>query len=197
MSNGRRSAAILIATVTPAEVETRKGANGAYTVMPGATVSREGKEDMVRTVMAFGKPNEAISTLLKSGVPVMLALRFDGGSMKVVGMPRTRSTLVSDPRDVVVEILKKAGLDEDMATTTYQEMLSGCDDRPSDPEIDLDPDMLEEIGHLLLPILSTGIDLMQALDITEELRTSSASDHLEDAGTLVRQNVARDFVTDI
>ena len=194
MSNGRRYAPVLIATVTPQGVETREGATGAYTVMPGALVSRAGKEDVVRTVMAFGKPNETVAGLLESGVPVSLALRFHGGAMKVVGLPRIATADARTPSQIVCDILKDAGMDDDMAKAAYDAMLDGSSDRPSDDAIDLDPDMLDSMGTVVLPILDAGIALEEAMDIAERILASTAAETIEDAATMIRQNSARDFV---
>jgi len=193
MSNGRRYAPVLIATVTPQSVETREGATGAYTVMPAALVRRAGKEDVVRTVMAFGKPNETVASLLASGVPVSLALRFHGGAFKIVGLPRV-AVDARTPAQVVQDILKDAGMDDDMAEATYASMLEGSSDRPTDEAIDLDPDMLESVGTVVLPLLDAGIALEDAMRMAERIMASSAAEVIEDASIMIRQNAAHAFV---
>lgn len=82
----RRFNPIITATVTPASVSTRQGKNGTYLVLSGATVERNGNS-VQRTVMAFGKAVEQIGKLRK-GRAIELALQHDGGTMRVVGLPR-------------------------------------------------------------------------------------------------------------
>lgn len=194
MSNARRYAPVLIATVTPQSVETHAGAKGPYTKMQGALVQRAGKEDMIRTIMAFGKPNETVAALLHAGTPVELALRHDGGTMKIVGLPRVKAATTQNPARVVIGILTDAGVDQDMAQSIYDAMVHGSDDRPTDDAIDLDPDMLEEMGTIVLPIIDAGFAIDEAVGLAESILGSAAADHLEDAALLIRQNTARAFV---
>jgi hypothetical protein len=194
MSNGRSRARVLIATVTPRSVETRNGANGAYTVMTGAAISREGREDLIRTVMAFGRPNERISPLLRPGAPVRLVLRFSGGNMKIVGIPRDGIALMESPDRIVRSILADAGIDDDMAQAMYLAMTTGATERPVDEEIDLDPDMMEEMGSIVLPIIDAGIAIDEAVVIAERIMASPAADALEEAAMRIRQDTARSFI---
>jgi hypothetical protein len=193
MSNARRYAPVLIATVTPQSVETHTGTNGPYTKMQGALVQRSGKDDLIRTVMAFGGPNEKVSALLEVGVPVVLALRHDGGTMKVVGLPRAAAVVIADPTRIVIDVLTDAGMDADMARATYDAMVSGSDDRPAEPAMDLDPDMLETMGTIVLPIVDAGFGIDEAVGIAKRMLDSDAAEHLRDAATLIRQNAARAF----
>ena len=86
--NSQRFNPIFTATVTPASVSNRAGKNGKYTVLSGATIARDGQADIVRTVMAFGKARDAVLSGLRKGKPVELALQHDGGSVRVIGLPR-------------------------------------------------------------------------------------------------------------
>lgn len=194
MSNGRSRARVLIATVTPRTVETRNGAKGAYTVMTGAAVSREGREDLIRTVMAFGKPNERIAPLLRPGAPVRLVLRFSGGNMKIVGIPRDGIVIVESPDRIVRSILAEAGIDDDMAQAMYLAMTTGTSDRPADEDIDLDPDMMDEMGSIVLPIIDAGFAIEEAVSIAERIMASPAAEALEDAAQRIRQETARSFI---
>lgn len=87
----RRFSPIFVATITPAAIDTREGKNGAYAFMQGSTVSQEGKEPKTMTVMAFGKSHTEVSELLVTGKPVDLAVQYDGGTLKVIGVPREKA----------------------------------------------------------------------------------------------------------
>ena len=88
----RRYSPIFVATVTPTSIEKNVGKNGAdYAVMRGATVQQEGKDDKVRTVMAFGNQLAEVSDALIEGEAVDLAVQYDGGSLKVIGFPRAKA----------------------------------------------------------------------------------------------------------
>lgn len=84
---------IFAATITPgASIENLISTKGTrYIKMVDATVSREGKEPSVRTVMAFGKSADAVRDKLIEGTPVELAIQFDGGSVKIIGEVRERA----------------------------------------------------------------------------------------------------------
>ena len=80
--------AIFTATVTPASIVSSKTKNDKpYLTMAGATVSHKGN-DRTRTVMAFGKSAEAIQDLRVEGQPIDLAVQYDGGTVRVIGLPR-------------------------------------------------------------------------------------------------------------
>src|SRR3546814_4441141 len=66
-----------------------------------ATLRRAGKPDMHRVVMAFGKPNRSVRHLLTPGQPVELAIQLNGGSAKVIGLPKDNTTDVAaaDPAE--------------------------------------------------------------------------------------------------
>jgi hypothetical protein len=88
-SNARRFSPIFVATITPATVSTKTAQNGnKYAIMKGATIAQEGKEPKEMTVMAFGKSHEAVAKLLRKGRSVDLAVQYDGGTVKIVGLPR-------------------------------------------------------------------------------------------------------------
>ena len=87
----RRFSPIFVATVTPASIATREGKNGAYALMQGSTVTQEGREPKTLTVMAFGKSHSEVAEHLVPGTPVALAVQYDGGSLKVIGLPREKA----------------------------------------------------------------------------------------------------------
>src|SRR3546814_6635796 len=70
-----------------------------------ATLRRAGKPDMHRVVMAFGKPNRSVRHLLPPGQPVELAIQLNGGSAKLIGLPKDNTTDVAaaDPADQAME----------------------------------------------------------------------------------------------
>lgn len=77
-------------TVTPVEAatvgDTSKGQ--PYASLRDAKVSRDGQPDIVRTVLAFGEPNSRLASNLEPGVPIRLAVQHDGGSLRLIGLPR-------------------------------------------------------------------------------------------------------------
>jgi hypothetical protein len=80
---------IFNAVITPASVSTRTDKNGAkYAYLAGATVAREGREDATLTVMAFGKSRDAVAKLLRKGKAVEFAVQPDGGTLRIIGLPR-------------------------------------------------------------------------------------------------------------
>lgn len=98
-ARARRYSPIFSATVTPDSVEPLTTSGGAaYTRMTGATIHRNGRPDQIRTVLAFGRPNNEVQHLLAPGKPVELAVQFDGGSLKVIGLPRAKGD--EDTRDI-------------------------------------------------------------------------------------------------
>jgi hypothetical protein len=88
-SNARRFSPIFVATITPASVSTRtdKGGN-KYAYLAGATIAQGDKEPKQMTAMAFGKSHTEVAGLLRKGRPVDLAVQYDGGTVKIVGLPR-------------------------------------------------------------------------------------------------------------
>lgn len=89
-NNARGFRPIFNATVTPASIETKQNAKGAdYLLLQGATVEF-GQKSQSRTVMAFGKSADAVRDVLVAGTPVELAVQLDGGSVRIVGLPREK-----------------------------------------------------------------------------------------------------------
>ena len=91
-SNARRFSPIFVATITPASVATRtdkKGNKNSY--LNGATLAQGDKEPKTLTAMAFGKSHTEVAGLLRKGRPVDLAVQYDGGTVKIVGLPREQA----------------------------------------------------------------------------------------------------------
>ena len=88
-NNGRAYRPIFVANVTPGDsIETKTSAKGSdYILMQGATVETK-KGTNQRTVMVFGKSVDAVRDSLVSGRTVSLAVQNDGGSVRVIGLPR-------------------------------------------------------------------------------------------------------------
>jgi hypothetical protein len=216
MSNARRFSPTVVATVTPKTVETRQGASGPYAFMEKALVEQEGKAPLVRSVMAFSQSGPAVAAMLAAGRPVKLALRFSGGTMTVLGVPREKKTQEPAPQDetafdpttttaalrpyaetaaeTIDTILAEAGIEGDMAVSIQQAMITGESDRPVDEDRDLDADLVESHGHLFLPLLDAGIAYDDALCIARTIDCTQAASYLADMAELRRQTVARDFV---
>ncbi len=83
----RRFSPTFVATVTPDTVDTRTGKNGPYAVLKGAQISTPKGEEMTRTVMAFGQDHDLLEGKLHSGQPLDLKVRYDGGTLRIVGLP--------------------------------------------------------------------------------------------------------------
>lgn len=210
MTAARRFNPVFTATVVPSAIESLDGAKGPYTLMRGAVVLREGREDMVRTVMAFGKPNSQIAHLLEEGRPINLAIRFDRGTVKVVGLPKQAeanplSNLVAhEPGTPYVEtviktlygILAAHGVDRDYAEGIIQEMLTGESDRVSadDEGLPYEPETIETLGHILAPLVDAGIDHAEALAIATSIVALPIAEYLYDVLKLRQQNAARALV---
>ena len=78
-----------VVTVTPTEIASSDTVKGQpYSTLKNAKISREGREDIVRTVMAFGPASSSIAEHMVPGVPVQLAVQHDGGSLRIIGLPR-------------------------------------------------------------------------------------------------------------
>jgi hypothetical protein len=75
------------ATVVPGEIKVETSVKGKpYLVIPNSTVTgtKSGKT-LERTVMVFGKSVDAVTDMLKTGVPVELAVQRDNGTIKIIG----------------------------------------------------------------------------------------------------------------
>ncbi|AXK43818.1 hypothetical protein [Erythrobacter aureus] len=93
----RKFQPIFTATVTPGSVSTRNGKNGKYVVSQKSQFTTA-KNDQPReiTLMAFGKGFEAIQGKLRKGRAIDLAVQFDGGSLKVIGLPREEAPAAAE-----------------------------------------------------------------------------------------------------
>ena len=69
---------------------TDKGGN-KYAYLAGATIAQGDKEPKTMTAMAFGKSHTEVAGLLRKGRPVDLAVQYDGGTVKIVGLPREQA----------------------------------------------------------------------------------------------------------
>lgn len=77
-----------VATVTPTEIASSDTVHGQpYSALRDALVTIRDKPAEVRTLMAFG-PSSRIAERLEPGVPVELAVQWDGAKLKLVGLPR-------------------------------------------------------------------------------------------------------------
>ena len=77
-----------VATVTPNDVDSGTTEGGQpYATLKDATISRAGKPDVVRTIMAFG-PAAAVATTLVKGAAVPLAVQSNGATLRLIGLPR-------------------------------------------------------------------------------------------------------------
>jgi hypothetical protein len=87
----RRFSPIFTASVTLGSVRTGTASNGnKYSVVQGSTVHGEKVRNNV-TVMAFGKQRDEVAKVLRKGKTVDLAVQWDQGSLKVIGLPRAKA----------------------------------------------------------------------------------------------------------
>src|SRR3546814_15430483 len=120
--------------------------------------------------MAFGKPNRSVRHLLTPGQPVELAIQLNGGSAKVIGLPKDNTTDVAaaDPAEqamegVIAELsaaLYLVDIDFTLHAEIIEEMITGESERPAE-EIDEDVTEIaslahEKVGHILFPLLHPG-----------------------------------------
>ncbi len=81
-----------VVTVIPAEISCGDTSNGQdYISMADARIEREGQASMQRTVMAYGPVTSTLSEILEPGKPVRVAVRHNGGTLKIVGLPRNEA----------------------------------------------------------------------------------------------------------
>lgn len=79
-----------VVTVTAGEVASGDTVGGQpYASVKDATISRDKRDDVTRTVMAFGPAAEIVAAM-KPGVPVRLSVQHDGAKLRVIGYPRDR-----------------------------------------------------------------------------------------------------------
>lgn len=77
-----------VATVTPNDVDCGTTEGGQpYATLKDATISRPGRPDVIRTIMAFG-PAAGVASALEKGAPVPLAVQSNGATLRLVGLPR-------------------------------------------------------------------------------------------------------------
>ena len=207
MASTNRAGA-MIATVVAESVERLEGEKGPYTLMRNAVISREGHDDFVRTVMVFGNPNQRISHLIEAGIPIELAMRFNGGTMRVVGLPRREGVAAellvahvpgTPYAETVIKtlygVLAAHGIDDrDLAGSIITQMMTGESESPCDDEMPYDPDVIERAGHLLLPLVDAGVDHEEALSIAGLIDQLPISAYLGELALLRRQTVAREFI---
>ncbi|AXK43909.1 hypothetical protein [Erythrobacter aureus] len=209
MSNAtaRRFQPIFPALIVPETVEALRTAKGAdYTRMTGAQVLRKGKAPITRTVMAFGRSHDAVKNLLVPGKPVELAVQHDGGSIKVIGLPRAKAEKSDMPAaslaavttadiatlsDEISSVLWLFNIDEVAAESIVAEMISGVSERPAEEEEFLfdnaHAEVLETYGHVMLPLLHAGLDEQDSARITDLILELPAYQVLEDICTLREQ----------
>ncbi len=88
---------IFIATVTPGSVSTRNGKNGKYIYSAKTTYATDKMEaPRETTLMAFGKCYEAVAGKLRKGRSIDLAVQFDGGTLKAIGLPREQAPAAAE-----------------------------------------------------------------------------------------------------
>ncbi|RYY05405.1 MAG: hypothetical protein EON55_26895 [Alphaproteobacteria bacterium] len=77
-----------VVTITAGEVASGDTVGGQpYASVKEATISRKGRDDVKRTVMAFGPAARIVSEMVP-GRPVRLSVQHDGAKLRVIGPPR-------------------------------------------------------------------------------------------------------------
>lgn len=105
-----------------------------------------------------------------------------------------RADAVPSPRERALGIIQGLGFPVDDAVRIHAAMMDGSSDRPSDDGEGLDPDMLEEMGTLVLPLLDAGVPIGDAITTARVLAASSAGPELARAAVRIRQDAARAFI---
>lgn len=202
----RRYTRPFTATIVPVAVDLLKGQTGPYALMRDAAVTRDGKPDSVRTVMAFGQAYEDVSHLLTAGRPIALTVRYSGGSLKVVGLadaPVRTGLMVPHENGrsygetvmlTLGAVLGSFGVAEDAVTGIIDDMMAGGVEDDEDRTFDIDPDLQETSGHVLGPLAVAQIDGTTALAITDAIMELPIAGWLADAALLRRQTSAREFL---
>ena len=193
-ARARRFSPIFSATVIPDSVEPLVSATGEDYTRMSATLRRAGKPDMHRVVMAFGKPNLDVRHLLTPGRPVELAIQLNGGSAKVIGLPKNDAPAVAaaTPAEAAMEgviaelsaALYLVDIDFTLHAEIIEEMITGESDRPAE-EIDEDVTEIaslahEKVGHILFPLLNAGIDYQTACRAVDLILDLPAARYLND-----------------
>lgn len=207
MSNARarRYSPIFSATVIPDNVEPLMTTTGKDYTRMSATLRRDGKPDIKRTVMAFGQPNLDIRHLLNPGQPVQLAIQMNGGSAKVIGLPREiaieapaavdQIQLANEAQleatiEEVGAILWLLDIDASLHDSIAHEMITGESERPADEDFE-DLSNISSLVHILFPILNAGVDYRTACRAVDLILDLPAAAYLEDMRTFREQNSAR------
>jgi hypothetical protein len=201
-ARARRYSPIFDATITPESVEPLTTTQGKDYTRLSATISRQGKPDMKRVVMAFGKSNEAVRGLLIPGQPVELAIQLDGGSAKIIGLPRPKLTIANDAPSLetvivdLVAVLTHLDVDASLHEEILHAMLTGESEGPSDEGTDDEEvmTMFETRGHILFPLLDAGVDYGTAVRALNIILQLPAGQFLNDLRTLREQEGVRELV---
>lgn len=201
-----RKNGIFTATVVPDEITIHEGRSGPYLRMRNAVVVTEsGRKSTIRTVLAFGGTDSATARLLQPGRPVRLAVRFDGPTLKVVGLPggdSGRALVASAPDHESISetvrtlygVLAGSGVPEHDIPTIIAEMIGGTEGLLPDgmPCGDEEGDRLE---HLLLPLLAAGTTDDSAIAMSRAIDGTVVGSRLRDLRTMREQASARALVT--
>jgi hypothetical protein len=194
------------ATIVPIAVDLLKGQTGPYALMRDAAVSRDGKPDSVRTVMAFSQAYEDVSHLLAAGRPIALTVRYSGGSLKVVGLadapartdllvPHEAGRSYGETVALTLEaVLASFGIAKDAVPGIIEDMMAGGVENDEDRTFDIDPDLQEMAGHVLGPLAVAQLDETTALAVTDAIMELPIAGWLADAAMLRRQTSAREFL---
>lgn len=200
----RRYSPIFTATVTPNDVQPLTTVTGKAYTRCTATISRPGKPVMTRSVLAFGKSNVAVRDLLVPGKPVELAIQLDGGSAKIIGLPRPKAVVANEVSPMteleagikeISTILTMVDIHPDLHEEIIQAMLTGEYEGPAE-EADDDGDELRALvhqtqGHILFPLIDAGVDYRTACRAVDLIRDLAFSWFLDDLRTLREQAAAR------
>lgn len=185
MSSPARSfSPIFVAEVTAPSIEHLDGANGKYMRLRGATLVMPKGKEIVRTVMAFGKSYSDVASLLKPDCREQLAIQFDGPIVRIVGLPRDKTTTsaamsVADVTNAIVNALTAQGVDRGDAPGIAHAMITGDSDRIAmDDDHGFVGDAWANAGHILKPIMDAGYEASTALTVAAELLPTAVNDYL-------------------
>lgn len=84
-------------TITPMSIEQGVAKNGSpYVTMRETQVSRPGKEDLVKTVVAFAEELAVVQDKLVVGQSVELRVKWDNNTLKILGFPAPKEEPAED-----------------------------------------------------------------------------------------------------
>lgn len=174
------------AVIIPTSIENLAATNGTdYIRMPNATVRQQGKNDQIRTILAFGDDKQNIQHLLHVGQPVQLHVKPWMRALTVVGteneMPAFEVTV-----EAISAILTLNDVPQSEHDIIIHDMISVGSERPADENEVFDDfsereaAVMKSFGYIMNPLLNAGIDFQSSAKITDLILETHAGQALKD-----------------